>query len=126
MLFSFLFIGLFISWHQREFEYLDTFITPHISDVMGVIVLTSSVCLSLCPSHSTSRMDGHTDLIPFSIDLLKGKNNFFIFSGFCGWDYYAWHPKGHTRTIHSRTDILVTCLSRCCSYVLCTVCTTTH
>ncbi len=34
------------------------FITPHVSDVMGVIVLTSFVCLSVCLPHSTGRTNG--------------------------------------------------------------------
>ncbi len=40
-------------------------ITPHVSDVMGVIVLTSCVCLSVCVCvcyHSHSRTDRRTDL----------------------------------------------------------------
>ena len=53
----------FSHWYQDNRE---TIITPHFSHVMGVIVLTSSVCLCVCacvrPSHSVGRTDGHTDL----------------------------------------------------------------
>ncbi len=35
-------------------------ITPHVYDVMGVIVLASSVCVSVCPSVSLSRLNGQT------------------------------------------------------------------
>ncbi len=42
------------------------FITPHVSDVIGVIVLASSLCVcvsvSVCPSHCPHRTDVHSDL----------------------------------------------------------------
>ncbi len=37
-------------------------VTSHVSDVMDVIVLTSSVRLSVCPSHYPGRTDGHINL----------------------------------------------------------------
>ena len=39
-------------------------ITPHVFDVLGVTVLTSSVCVcvSVRPSNFPSQMDGHTDM----------------------------------------------------------------
>ena len=42
--------------------------TPHICDVSGVIVLTSSVCLSVALSRSHSQTDRLTDL-NFGIEL---------------------------------------------------------
>ncbi len=36
--------------------------TPHVSDVMGVIVLTSSVCLCMGASHYPGGTERNTDL----------------------------------------------------------------
>ncbi len=45
-------------------------ITPNVSDVMGVIVLASSVCVgpSVSPYHFPGLTDGHTNL-NFSMDV---------------------------------------------------------
>ncbi len=38
----------------------ETIVTPHVSDIMGVIVLTSSLCVSVCASVSLSWANGQT------------------------------------------------------------------
>ena len=40
-------------------------ITPHVSDVMGVIVLTSFVCVSVCLSVSLYQPNGQTYRLDF-------------------------------------------------------------
>ena len=45
---------------QKAEAYQD--FTPHISDVMGVIVLILCICVCVCLYRYPSQMDGHTDL----------------------------------------------------------------